>query len=94
MRRLWPLMVLVACAPIPVERAERECLATARGATGPHGTVGIGVGTGGPKAVLDVTISSDYLQGRDPAEVFNRCVVQKSGQRPTRPLYDYPDWKG
>ena len=94
MRRLWPLLALTACAPIPVERAETMCLNDARLATGPRGTLGLGVGTDGPRAVLDVTVSSDYLAGRDPAQVFAACVLRRSGQMPTRPLYDQPAWRG
>jgi len=94
MRRLWPLLALAACAPIPVERAEKMCLNDARLATGPRGTAGIGVTTDGPYATLDVTVTSDYLAGRDPAQVFAGCVRRRSGQPPNRPLYDQPAWRG
>jgi hypothetical protein len=95
MRRLWPALLLAACVPpMPVERAEKLCLGDARLATGPRGTAGIGVSTDGPRATLDVTVSSDYLAGRDPAQVFASCVQRRSGRPPTRPLYDQPDWRG
>ena len=94
MRRLAPLLLLAACAPIPVERAERMCMSDARLATGPRGTLGVGVTSDGPRATLDVTVSSDYLAGRDPAQVFAACVQRRSGQSPTRPLYDQPDRRG
>jgi hypothetical protein len=95
MIRLAPLVLLAACVPpMPVDRAERLCLQDARLATGPRGTLDVGVSTEGPKAVLDVTISSDYLAGRDPAQVFAACVRRRSGQPPTRTLYDQPAWKG
>jgi hypothetical protein len=93
-KRPWPLLLLAACAPIPVERAEQMCLNDARLATGPRGTLGVGVSTDGPRATLDVTVSSDYLAGRDPAQVFAACVRRRSGQPPTRPLYDQPAWRG
>ncbi len=83
-----------SCGPMTVERAERECFQRARLAASPRGQVAVGVGSGGhARAGLSLSISSDYLQGRDPSEVYNSCVVQKSGQPPSRPLYTRPDWK-
>ncbi|MCX8508582.1 MAG: hypothetical protein ORN49_06860 [Rhodobacteraceae bacterium] len=87
--------VLTACGPMPVERAESACFQRARLAASPRGTVALGVGSGGrTRAGLSLSISSDYLQGRDPSDVYNACVVQKSGQPPRQPLYTRPDWKG
>lgn len=87
---------LAACGPIPVAEAERACLADARGATGPHGHVSMGIATDGhsvrPVTGLAVSISSDALAGRDPSDVFNRCVLRRSGQMPSRPLADQPGW--
>ena len=39
-------------------------------------------------------MTSDYIMGRDPSEVFTRCVVNRSGQMPTRPLTAQPGWRG
>lgn len=84
-----------ACAPVPVEQAERMCLEDARLAAHPRTSLVMGAGTGGRKYVGgSISFSSDYFLGRDPAEVFASCVYQKSGQPPTRPLYDRPDWRG
>ncbi len=97
MRAALPLLVLAglaACGPIPREAAERQCFERARLAAHPRGEVAVGVGTGGPSAGLEVTVSSDYLQGRDPANVYSNCVVQRSGELPSTPLYDRPDWTG
>lgn len=89
------LAALAACAPIPVEEAERACLEDARLAKHPRGTIGIGMGSGGRAAAAgSVTVSSDFLLGRDPAAVFNSCVRARSGMMPTRPLYDQPGWAG
>lgn len=92
---LVSLSPLAACGPIPVDQAERMCVEQANQALRPRGRVGFGVGTGG-RAVgaLDVTISSDFLLGRDPAQVFDSCVSARSGQFPTRPLDDQPGWVG
>lgn len=93
---LWVpvLLGLAACAPVPVERAERACLASARDATGPRTQVGIGVGSGGYRGgFISVDLSSDYIMGRDPSAVFDACVRRRSGQMPTRPLYEQPGWR-
>jgi hypothetical protein len=78
-----------------VHQAERQCLERARLAQQPRGEVAVGVNSNG-KATgsFDVTVSSDFLLGRDPSAVFDICVQQKSGQAPSRPLYSFPEWKG
>lgn len=93
------LAVLSACGPIPVEQAERNCLRSAELSTRPRGEMGVGIGTGRhgglhTAAHLEIEMSGDYVMGRDPADVFNRCVLRRSGQMPTRPLYDHPGWRG
>lgn len=84
-----------ACGPVTVDQAEADCFRQAQLASHPRGTVSLGLGSGGARyAGADVTISSDYLMGRDPAQVYASCVQQESGQPPRRPLYDRPDWRG
>jgi hypothetical protein len=84
-------LLLVACAPLTVEQAERACLQSARLAEQPRGEVGIGVTSEGrTEGVFDITVSSDFLLGRDPNEVYQRCVLQRSGQLPSRPYYSLP----
>jgi hypothetical protein len=78
------IALLAACGPIPVDRAERECFQRAR----------LGGGSGGAGGKLSLTVSSDYLQGRDPSAVYDACVYQKSGQPPRQPLYTRTDWQG
>jgi hypothetical protein len=97
MRALWllPLALMAACGPIPVDRAERQCFERARLAQQPRGEVNLGVGSGGrTHAGIEVTVTSDYIMGRDPSAVYDLCVQQKSGQPPTRPLYSFPEWRG
>jgi len=92
---LLPLICLAACGPISVADAERQCFERARLAEQPRGEVVVGVNSDGDVGggfILD--ISSDYIQGRDPAVVYETCVVSKSGQPPSRPLYARPDWRG
>lgn len=92
---LFALLPLAACGPIPVDQAERACVETANLALRPRGTVGVGIGSGGQVAGnLDVTVSTDFITGRDPSAVFDSCVKSRSGQFPTRPLTDQPGWIG
>ncbi len=95
MKRLIPLFLLAACGPISVEDAERQCFDRARLAQQPRGEVAVGVDSNGNAgAGLELTVTSDFLTGRDPAAVYESCVMSKAGQMPSRPLYDRPDWKG
>jgi len=88
---LFALLPLLACGPIPVPQAERECLAQARLAQQPRGSVSVGFGSDGKvRPAFDVTISSDYIQGRDPSQVYDNCVVRRSGQMPSRAFSSIP----
>ncbi|QFG36978.1 hypothetical protein BDE18_1939 [Paracoccus pantotrophus] len=91
------LLGLAACAPapvrIPVAEAERVCMVQALDARSPRTQVGLGVGSGGYRGgFVSVDLSSDQILGRDPSQVFDRCVLNRSGQMPTRPLYQQPGW--
>lgn len=106
MGRAAPLLILasllaglVSCGPVPVEQAESACMRNAEMAQRPRGSVTMGVGGGGGGhsggfGRVELDVSSDYLMGRDPSDVFNRCVLSRSGQLPTRALADQPGWRG
>lgn len=94
MIRFLPLLLVLACGPVSLAQAERECFERARLATQPREAFDIGIGTDGARARVNVGVSSDYIGGRDPSAVYDQCVQQKSGQLPSRPLYSRPDWKG
>lgn len=86
---------LAGCGPTTLAQAERQCFERARLAQQPRGEVSVGVGSGGRVAGgIELNVSSDYLLGRDPSAVYETCVVSKSGEPPSRPLYARPDWKG
>lgn len=88
---LIALLPLLACGPVSLQQAERECFARARLAEQPRGSVGLGIdSTGRVKPTFDVTISSDFIQGRDPSQIYDTCVMQKSGQMPSRPFTSIP----
>jgi hypothetical protein len=89
MKRLAPVLFLLAaaCGPMSPERAARICEERARAATAPTGEIGIGITSDGDaRGSFEIGITSDYLQGRDPYEVYETCVRQKTGQGPVRPL--------
>jgi hypothetical protein len=88
-------LALCACGPVSVQQAERECFQQARLAAAPRGEIAVGVDSNGNVGgEFELNVSSDYLQGKDPAAVYDSCVVRRSGELPTRPLYDRPDWTG
>ncbi len=92
---LTALAMLAACGPVPVAQAEQECLASARLAHAPGGSIWVGINSEGQTGGgIELTITSDYLTGRDPSEVFNSCVMRRSGQFPSRPLTDQPERGG
>lgn len=83
------LIIAAACSPKPisVERAMAQCKDRALSATKPDIHIGVGVGGGGKvSGGIGVGLSGDYLRGRDPHEVYETCVMAKSGQKPTQPL--------
>lgn len=93
-RAIVLLLALAACGPVSLQQAEKACFERARLAQHPRGKVGLGVNSNGnASGLLDLQVSSDFLQGRDPSAVYDQCVVQKSGQVPSQPLYSRSDWK-
>lgn len=88
------VLLLASCGPVSLPQAERACFERARLAQQPRGTVGVGVNSNGKTSgLLDLQVSTDFLQGRDPAAVYDQCVYQKSGLPPSQPLYSRSDWK-
>lgn len=79
-------LVLAACGPMSADRAADLCEDRARAATGVTGEIGIGVGSEGASSRVELGVTSDFLQGRDPYQVYESCVRQKTGQGPIRPL--------
>lgn len=92
---LLPLALLAACGPLTVQDAEKACYDEASLAAGPRGEVRMGVAGGGGRGTRGVMgaridLSTDYLMGRDPEKVWERCVQSRSGKMPTRPLHSLP----
>jgi hypothetical protein len=90
---LFPL--LAACGPMSMAEAERQCFERARLAQKPRGEVSIGATSEGRTVTaIELDVSSDYLLRKDPSVVYETCVMSKTGEPPSRPLYMRPDWKG
>ena len=81
---------LAACGPVSLAQAERECYDRAWRTEKPRGTAVIGANSRGDTiAGLSLDVSSDYLAGRDPEQVYQACVYNRSGgQMPSRPYQD------
>lgn len=91
--------LLAGCASkVSLQQAEQSCMRDAGAAKGPQAKVSMGViSTGGrvrPHAGMEVSVTSDAIMGRDPAEVYVNCVMRRSGQMPSRALYDHPGFRG
>lgn len=86
------LLTLTACGPVPVDVAMQQCVEPAQLAQRPRGSVGITADNHGNVGTsLTIGISTDYLQGRDPNQVFASCVRARSGQEPLYPFSSMPE---
>lgn len=92
MLALLPLALLAACGPMPVDQAMKQCVEPARLAQKPRGEIGIRVDNQGNVGTrFEIGVSTDYLQGRDPDQVFAQCVQNRSGQPPLYPFSAMPE---
>ena len=86
LRALPLLLLLAACGPLDPNVAADRCEDRARAAQGPSGNVTVGANseTGGFGGA-SVSVSSDFLRGLDPELVYQRCVLELTGDLPVRP---------
>lgn len=88
---IFLLVPLVACGPMPIDQAERACAQRAHLAQKPQSSIGVLFNSDGTTQVGGTFgISTDYLQGRDPNDVFRTCVQDQSGLVTTRSYLDFP----
>lgn len=84
------LLAVAACeaAPVSPEKAAEICEERARAAQGPTGNVTVGVNSNSGRYVSgEIGLTADYLRGRDPMVVYERCVIDLTGLDPIRPPY-------
>ena len=92
MRVLLVLLLLTACGPVPVAVAERQCIETAQLSQRPRGQVAFGADSNGNfGSSLSIGISSDFIQGRDPDQVYAACVQSRAGAPPSQPFSALPE---
>ncbi len=77
-------LIASACAPTPMtaDRAERLCREEADLADGVRGTVGIGVGSGGPRTKAGITITNRIFDPQSEADFIADCVARRMAGRP------------
>lgn len=86
---IFAYCALAACTPQPIspERAAEICEDRARAAQGPTGRVSVGTNSNsGGFGSVEIGVSSDFVAGRDPLEVYEQCVFDRTGAAPIRPL--------
>lgn len=80
-------LVLAGCGPIPVSRAEDFCAERFAVAPPVKATAKAGLSSnGGTVTDFEVEFAPSVTFG-DPSAAYTACVVRKSGEYPTRPLY-------
>ncbi len=87
-RALILLGLLAACnvPPPSPEEVAQICEEQARAAQGPTGRVSVGVNNRtGSYVSGEIGVTGDFLAGRDPQEVYSRCVMRRTGNAPYRP---------
>ncbi len=82
-------LALAACAPVPVHLAERQCYERFAPKAPISGEAAMGVTSDGFRSNLEVNLSLGASVTGDPSAAYNRCVMDRSGQMPTRPYWDF-----
>ena len=71
---------LIGCASNPpnlltAQQIENICQKKKNEAAKPTTNLSLATGSEGPKYQIGITMSSDYLAGRDPNDVYNQCKM-------------------
>ena len=74
---------LIGCAtsePITLTQKQIESICHNKKieATKPTTNLSLATGSEGPKYQIGITMSSDYIAGRDPNEVYKQCIMSFS----------------
>lgn len=79
---------LAACDLPPPDpaRVADQCEQRARDAQAPTGALTLGTNSrSGGFVEGSVGLTSDFLRGRDPVQVYEECVFSRTGEMPIRP---------
>ena len=71
------LIGCTASQPIPLTQKQIESICQKKKieATKPTTNLSLATGSEGPKYQIGITMSSDYIAGRDPNEVYKQCIM-------------------
>ena len=61
--------------PLTAQQIENICQKKKNEAAKPTTNLSLATGSEGPKYQIGITMSSDYLAGRDPNDVYNQCKM-------------------
>ncbi len=80
---LFVLIFLAGCATneqrsLSEKEIENICKKKRLEATKPMTNLSLATGTEGPKYQIGITMSSDYIAGRDPQDVYKDCKLSLS----------------
>jgi hypothetical protein len=85
-------LLLPGCGPVSLADAEQQCIEQAQYAQRPRGSISVGGNNRGEIGTrVTIGISSDFVQGRDPDQVYASCVLGKAGTTPSRPFSSLPE---
>ena len=77
---IFAIIFFIGCAsnpPIPLtaQQIENICQKKKNEAAKPTTNLLLATGSEGPKYQIGITMSSDYLAGRNPNDVYNQCKM-------------------
>ena len=77
---IFSICFLIGCAsnppnPLTAQQIENICQNKKNEAAKPTTNLSLATGSEGPKYQIGITMSSDYLAGRDPMDVYNQCKM-------------------
>ena len=77
---IFSTFFLIGCAsnppnPLTAQQIENICQKKKNEAAKPTTNLSLATGSEGPKYQIGITMSSDYLAGRNPNDVYNQCKM-------------------
>jgi len=77
---IFAIIFFIGCAsnppnPLTAQQIENICQKKKNEAAKPTTNLSLATGSEGPKYQIGITMSSDYLAGRNPNDVYNQCKM-------------------